>query len=559
MKSWILFVLLSVFFNCLQTKKSGFDLKQGGLPGIFLFGVSSGLISLGSSASSDKTAPTVTVTNLKTKGTVETGILMGTSADNVAVSKVEIQLNSGSYQTATGTTSWTYKLPTTGWTGGNTNTINIKVTDTSGNVGTASLSTLTKGLNSDVNGDGYNDIAVGAYGYNSNQGRVYVFSGSANGVTDSSAANAGKIFNGYASAAFGKNVLMADFNNDGYGDLLVCSSVYTSSNNRGDIYYGSATGLSSTPSLTFSPPSGSATQFCYTIAAADFNSDGYLDLAISDGAVNPGIVYVYYGSSNGLSTTQSISIVDGSTTNEGVSMSAGDINGDGFPDLVMSNSIDSTIYIRFGSASGLGAASTSFTGLLASQNVSLADLNGDGKQDLILGDPSATSGASQGKVAVYLANGTTFNSTASVTLDGDSSQYRFGSFLLGRDINGDGINDLIISSDRADLNSLADSGAVYIFNGCASTVICNGSGGATAKSNLRIAGDSASLNLGSSVKVKDLNNDGFPELIITAVAGPGQMYIFQGSSAGFTATSNSSSSKTIAGQSTGSQFGASIN
>lgn len=557
MKSLIILAILAFQFNCLQTKKSSFDLKQGGVPGLLIFGVSSGLISLGGSTSTDKTAPTVTVTNLKTKGTIETGILMGTSTDNVSVSKVEVQLNTGSFQTATGTTSWTYKLPLTGWTGGNTNTINIKVTDTSGNIGTATLSTLTKGLNKDVNGDGYNDIAVGAPSASS-VGKVYVFNGSANGIVNTSAASADKILTGNTSEQFGKKILNGDFNGDGFGDLFVCS--YTGNtagaSNRGYVFYGSSTGLG-----TGTAYPGYALDFCYDAASGDFNNDGYSDIAVSDiNTSTTGVFYVFYGGSNGLSSSSTV--FSGTGSNYGYSLSVNDINGDGFSDLAVSNSFNSNIYYYFGQSSGLNATPASITVSNALSIVYLGDISNDGKSDLIVAEPTLST--QTGRVTVYLSQGSSISGTYSAVIDGDAASSNFGSKVTIGDINADGINDLIVSSYLADLNSLTNSGAVYFFYGC-TTGVCNGTGTATAKANLRITGHLANMNLGSSVAVRDFNNDGFNDLIITAEqsqatpSGPGQLYIFQNSGTGFSITSSSSANKNISGQTSADKFGFSAN
>ena len=101
-----------IFISCLSAKKSPFDISS---PGIGM-GMGFALV-FGSSSNSqtnttgnttttttttptnigDTTSPTGTVTNLKSKGTLDVGLLIGTASDNVGVASVEVQINSGSY------------------------------------------------------------------------------------------------------------------------------------------------------------------------------------------------------------------------------------------------------------------------------------------------------------------------------------------------------------------------------------------------------------------------------------------------------------------------------
>lgn len=558
MKSLIILAILAFQFNCLQTKKSSFDLKQGGVPGLLIFGVSSGLISLGGSTSTDKTAPTVTVTNLKTKGTIETGILMGTSTDNVSVSKVEVQLNTGSFQTATGTTSWTYKLPLTGWTGGNTNTINIKVTDTSGNIGTATLSTLTKGLNKDVNGDGYADLVVSALAYNGGQGRVYIFNGSASGITSTSAASANRTLTGTGTEKFGYGIVLSDFNGDGYSDLAVCAYNSPATNNKAYIYNGSASGISST-GLTLNPVTG-ANEFCVSMAAGDFNGDGYADLAVPN-ITGSGTMYVWLGSSNGLTASPSSNFVPGGS-NGGMRMASGDINNDGYSDLVTSDSGGSQLYLYRGNSSGINSTPVqnfAVSGFSSYSNaVDLQDVTGDGKIDFILGIPTDSSNV--GKLVVHNGNGSTLSTSANTVITGGggggAGLCKFGNTLSFSDINDDGINDIIVGSLQYN-NGGSNNGKVHLFYGGSLS-----SGSADTVNSGYIYGETANPNwssqFGSFISVRDFNGDGIKDIAVGASAlssVKGGTYIFSNASTAFTSTSATSKTTLIVGENVNDAFG----
>lgn len=550
MRSWILFFLLSVLFNCLQTKKSGFDLKQGGISGIFLFGVSSGLIDL--CPTCDRTAPTVTVTNLKTKGTVETGILMGTAADNVAVSKVEIQLNTGTFQTATGTTSWTYKLPVTGWTGGNTNTINIKVTDTSGNVGTASLSTLTKGLNKDVNGDGYADLVMSAPDFNTNQGKLYVFPGSANGITTTAAGSAAKMFTGTNSQKLGTLISMGDYNGDGYSDLAACEWSGVSAANSLYVYYGSSTGLSNATLLATHPNSNN--YFClYSMTSGDFNGDGYSDLVVANVDGSNHYIKIFSGSSNGLILGQTIA--GGVGSNLGIRMAAGDINGDGFTDLTLIDTSTPYIKVYLGSASGL-TLSTTYAPVVTANAITMGDYNGDGKSDLIV----QCSGCGTSSLLVFSSNGSTIDFTSFKTITIESGLSGTLSAVLSADINQDGITDLIAGNSTGNFPGTGQ-GRVYIVYGTSGTVLgCSGTCDISTLASAKISGTAANQAFGSAINVLDTNTDGFKDLVIganTYNSSQGAVFLFQGTSSNFgtSLTSMSQANTSIIGEAGTSKFG----
>lgn len=558
---FLILTSLSLAF-CLTVKKSPFDLSK---PTFSTFGFLYLLnnITTTGSTSGDTTPPTLTVTNLKSKMILEYGTILGTASDNVALSKIEIQLNTGSYALATGTNSWSAKLPLTGWLSGNQNTINIRATDTSGNTTVSSFTLLSRGQNKDVNGDGYLDLVIGAQGYNSNQGRVYVFHGSATGLNITAASSANKVYTGFNSNYFGKSMALGDFNQDGYADLFICSSLNSNANNRGDLYTGSATGLSA-GSTVYLPPSGGNTEYCASVQPGDFNGDGFIDLAVADdyyiNGANNGYIYVYYGSTNGLSTSVGSTHVSGAGSNLGYSMTVGDINGDGYSDLLATNSASATIYFYFGSASGLSTTVNSFTGTgtIGLGFPLLLDINGDNKADFLSSNTSFNSNV--GRVSAFQSTGSSFNTTALITLDGEGANYLFANFLTTADVNGDGTLDLVIGNPSGNHPS-GNQGALYVIH-CAVGATCSSSGVVSTVANLKITGGATQDFFGSFIAFRDVNRDGNLDLIASARGyntgtNQGAVYVFNGTSSLFSNSTVNSASKTITGEAAANAFGTS--
>lgn len=579
MKYFLFFLILNFTF-CLKAKKSPFDLSEPSFGMIgFIFA------SLNRTTSSDTTPPTVTVTNLKSKGTIETGSIVGTASDNVGVSSVEVQINSGSYAAATLTTtaniatpsvSWKYSYPK-GSSGnilkqGPKNTISIRATSKSGKQTTLTLTEIRKGENKDIDGDGLPDFVLGSPNFPSgaNNGRVYIFYSSQTNATQT----AKQTLDGTAGSYFGMHTLLSDFNQDGYVDLFVCASIPgTSAANRGYLYNGTANGISSSISLTFVPPlGGSSGEFCKTNpVVGDFNGDGFPDLAIGDVTGPNGQIYIYNGGSSGLSTTPTLTIL-GSTSNfGGYTLAVGDINGDGFTDLASATAtvLSKDIFIFHGSVGGLNTSiSNATTSILVggglSNRIAFGDLNNDGFDDLAVGDTTLTSNT--GRLSIYLSNGSTISTTVSLTINGNGTSQFFPSAngqyartIAIADINQDGKNDLIVGNGGATTPG-TNQGSIFIFNGCSSNSLCIANGSNASSANYSLSGSAASDFFGYSLSISDINNDGIPDLLTSAKgynSNRGGLYIFLNKGTGFT-TSISNVDRLFTGENVNDNSGASL-
>src|SRR5439155_836287 len=142
-----------------------------------------------------------------------------------------------------------------------------------------------------------------------NEGRVYVYQGSAGGL---SAIPAWTTRSFQSGAFFGASVSTAgDVNGDGYADVIVGALLQDngqSDEGRAFLYLGSAAGLATSPAWTAESDQASA-QYGYSVATAgDVNGDGYADVIVGaimydNGQTDEGRAFVYLGSASGLATS----------------------------------------------------------------------------------------------------------------------------------------------------------------------------------------------------------------------------------------------------------------
>src|SRR3989441_933927 len=269
-----------------------------------------------------------------------------------------------------------------------------------------------------------------------------------------------------------------------------------------------ATGTSLSASTMFleAPVFSSGGYSANSVAVADVNGDGKLDLLVANFCTatpcgGDGTVGVLLG--NGDGTFQPAVTYDSGGQNA-VSIAVADVNSDGKPDAVVTdNCVTSTcdagaVGVLLGNGDGTFQAAVNYTsGGLSPSSVVVGDVNGDGKPDLLVGNIYMGNGNyRRGSVGLLLGNGDgTFLGPVSFDSGGE---YAYG--VAVGDINGDGNLDLFVANFCAD--STCASGGVAVFlgkgDGSFQPVVTYGSGGLDSY----------------SVAVGDVNEDGKPDLLV---------------------------------------------
>jgi hypothetical protein len=247
-----------------------------------------------------------------------------------------------------------------------------------------------------------------------------------------------------------------DVNADGHDDVLVGAMWYDGTHvdaGKAFLYLGSAAGLSTTAAWSLEGNEKSAYFGSGVGSAGDVNGDGYDDVIVgasgSNGAEeNAGRVFLYLGSASGLSTTAAWSY-DGSDEDDYFGQAvapAGDVDGDGHDDVLVSS--ESYALLFYGTPGGLSAAGQMVASLDFGYAVGGAgDVDGDGYDDVGVGRP--LDGDYSGRAYLHPGSASGLVSHPAWRTQGSGKwQYLGQTVSTAGDVNADGYDDLVVAAPQ---------------------------------------------------------------------------------------------------------------
>ncbi len=387
----------------------------------------------------------------------------------------------------------------------------------------------------DVNGDGYDDVLIGAHGYTNGQqyeGRAYLWLGSSTGLASSADWT---VEGDQDGAALGNSVAGAgDVNGDGFDDLVI--AVYgwdgpLSNEGRALVYLGSASGPDAAPAWSAEGDQAEARFGVSVDGAGDVNGDGYDDVLVGahtwdGGQTNEGAVFLYLGSSAGPGVAAAW-MAEGDTDDLKLGSSlagAGDVDGDGFADVIVGApfyedtlALEGGAFVYTGSASGLSAAPAwtasggQATAMFGVRVEAAGDPNGDGYADVVVGSHvwDGPAGTDTGAAFVFAGSATGLGLTSAATVVGDQAGANLGRAVgAAGDVDGDGWPDLLLGALHYDAGQ-TDEGRAYLHLG--------GAAGVDALPAWTTESDSAGALYGSSVGAAgDVDGDGYDDILVGA-------------------------------------------
>jgi hypothetical protein len=355
-------------------------------------------------------------------------------------------------------------------------------------------------------GDGHDDLVVGApgeaAGASPRSGVAYLFGGSGYGVNPTDILDQGGLDIDEQGDLFGSAFASGDFDGDGLEDLAIgAPGEAPGADPRSGavfIYQGTAGGLKASSKIDQSGLGTNETddRFGATLAAADFNGDGFSDLAVGApgeelGAGTPtGVVFLFLGTPNGLQPQRVIDQTGLGVNEAGDkfahALSAGDYNGDGKADLAVGAPGEApgpderagVVFIFRGTELGLktdrvidqtGLGTNEYDDLFGYALAS-GDLDDDGRDDLVVGAPGEAPGVDPKSGAVFVFRGTAKGLDKRQILTQDDLGHNeagdhYGHALTIGDYNGDGRGELAVGAPGKMVGSNPDAGTVYLYRG----------------------------------------------------------------------------------------------
>jgi len=367
----------------------------------------------------------------------------------------------------------------------------------------------------DVNGDGYDDVIVGAAQYDAGQtdeGAAFVFLGSASGIADGNPVNAAtQLESNQVSALLGGSVSGAgDVNGDGYGDVIVGVVQYDAGQTdegTAFLFLGSISGIAdgnpTTTATRLESDQAGARLGASVAGAGDVNGDGYADVIVGANLYNAGqpgdgAAFIFLGSGSGIANGNPATAPTQLDSNQagaelgGSVAGAGDVNGDGYADVIVGaryydagQTDEGAAFVFLGSASGVADGIPLFAAAQLESNEESAamgysvagagDVNGDGYADVIVGTPFLGF-LNPGAAFVFLGGASGIAdgnpTTAAAQLDANQSNSWLGISVAGAgDVNGDGSDDVIVGANLYDAGEGLFEGVAFVYHGFPPSIV----------------------------------------------------------------------------------------
>ena len=429
----------------------------------------------------------------------------------------------------------------------------------------------------DVNGDGFEDLILGALGANPggrwDAGEVYVYFGqraelSSPLVVSTTADVTIEGVDEYDEAGYA--LASGDVDGDGIDDVII-NAVWADPGGRvyaGEVYvvYGSSglagtVVLSTTTDVLILEGVDAVDWAGQALASGDFDADGYVDVIMGaswadpDGRNEAGEVYVFYGRNrligrHPISTTADVLILEGVDAGDrtGGHLASGDVDGDGYDDLIIGAALADPggraeageVYVVYGRdrLTGTHPISTTADVMIegidesdyASGSLASGDVDGDGYDDVVIGASDADPGGRARAGEVYVVYGSSdltgthqiSTTPGALILEGVDANDFAGWGVACRDINNDHFADIVIGASHADPGGRAEAGEVYVVYGGADlsgTIPISNPGSVTISTIQAVDEDD---NAGRCLGIVDLNRDQGGEIVISAEgADPG--------------------------------------
>ncbi|MCI3239705.1 FG-GAP-like repeat-containing protein [Streptomyces sp. 7R016] len=389
----------------------------------------------------------------------------------------------------------------------------------------------------DFNRDGINDLVAGVPQASGGVGNVAVVPGGTDGPVGSARIRLTQSSEGVPGSSetgdnFGAATAWGDVNGDGYADLAIGAPGEDDTSghkDRGSVTVLNGPGLNSGTSYTTSGVTSSGAKLGAAVTVGDFNADGKADV-FSAGSGNGGSWNVHltggatqYGKLTG--STGSVAYLDAAT---------GDFNRDGYADVALNYRDQSTIgRVTWFKGSKSGLTKVSVLSVKGGRSIAAGDVNGNGYDDIVIGQPyTAESGAhAGGQVTMVPGTSTGFTTTGMRTIHQDSSGVpgsaedgdAMGSSVSVGDYNADGYADVLAGVPNEDIvrsgANQSNAGMVVLLKGTSSGLTGSGAHSYSQDTSGITGSTEPNDKIGSAVVLSDLSGWGRADL---AIGGEGE-------------------------------------